>query len=98
QRTREIGVRMALGAQRRDILRLIINQSLKIAILGIVFGIIMALLLTTAMGKLLFGVSATDPGTFTAISFLILTVVIIASYFPARRAARLSPLNALRYE
>jgi putative ABC transport system permease protein len=98
QRTREIGVRLALGAQKEDIVGLIISQSLKVAVSGIVVGIFAALILTTAMVKLLFGVSATDPATFTAIAFLILIVVLIASYFPARRAAKMSPLNALRYE
>jgi putative ABC transport system permease protein len=98
QRTREIGVRMAFGAQRKDILKMIVNQGMKIAMTGVFFGIIAALLLTSMMVKLLFGVNAMDLTTFGTISLLIMIVVCIACYFPANRASKLNPLNALRHE
>jgi putative ABC transport system permease protein len=98
QRTRELGVRMAFGAQRKDIIKLIMNQGLKIALIGLFFGIIASILLSNAMEKLLFGINPVDLATFMTISFLILFVVCIACYFPARKASRLNPLTALRHE
>ena len=98
QRTREIGVRMAFGAERIDIVKLILKQGLKIALVGIGIGLSASILLTTAMSKLLFGVSAGDPITFLETSLLIAIVIIVAAFFPARRAANLNPLAALRYE
>ena len=98
QRTHEIGVRMALGAQRRDILRLVLGQGAKMALLGAAIGVAAALGLTHLMTSQLFGVSAHDPLTFAAVSFLLVLVAMVACYIPARRAMRVDPLIALRYE
>lgn len=97
-RTREIGVRMALGAQAIDILRMIVLQGLTITFAGIIIGVVTAIMLTRLMSGLLFGVSASDPVTLVAISLLILLIALIASYVPAWRATKLDPLIALRYE
>jgi putative ABC transport system permease protein len=98
QRTSEIGVRMAMGAQRRDIQLLILGQGIRIALLGVAVGICGALALTRLMSKLLYGVAATDPATFVAVAILLTTIALVACYIPARRAVRLDPLVALRYE
>jgi putative ABC transport system permease protein len=98
QRTREIGVRMALGAQRGNILRLILQQGFKIAVSGIIAGITGALALMSMIEKLLFGVNPRDPFSFAAIAVFILLTILAASYLPARKAAKVSPLAALRHE
>src|SRR5581483_11802792 len=96
QRTQEMGIRRALGAKQSDILRLIVGQSLRLALAGVVVGIGGALGLTRLMQSLLFHVSATDPATFAAVGLLFLSVALAASYFPARRAIRIDPIAALR--
>lgn len=98
QRTHEIGIRMALGAQTGAVLKLAVGYGLKLVIAGIVIGLIAAFALTRVMATLLFGVTATDPATFTLISLLLVAVAALASYVPARRATRVNPIIALRYE
>lgn len=98
QRTREIGIRMALGAQTGAVLKLAVGYGMKLVLAGLVIGLIAAFALTRVMATLLFGVTATDPTTFALISLLLVAVAAIASYIPARRATRVNPIIALRYE
>jgi predicted permease len=98
RRTHEIGIRLALGASRQDVLRMILAQSAKVALVGVVLGLCAALGLTQMMRSLLFGVTAHDPLTFTVVPILLLTVALAACYIPARRATRVDPMIALRYE
>jgi len=98
QRTREIGLRMALGAQRSDVLRLIVGQGLKVVAAGVVIGLVAALALSRVMKSLLFGVTATDPLTFAGVALLLVVVALIACFIPARRAAKTDPMVTLRQE
>jgi predicted permease len=98
QRTREIGVRMALGAQRSAVLALVLRNGLKLAGAGIVLGLVGAMILTQLLRSLLFGVGPIDPVTFAAVPLLLVAVALLACWMPARRAARVDPLEALRYE
>ncbi len=98
QRTHEIGIRMALGAERRDVLGLVVRQGLRLTAVGVVLGVAGAWALTRFLTNFLYGVRPTDPATFVLVSLALVTVSILASYIPARRATRVDPMVALRYE
>jgi ABC-type antimicrobial peptide transport system permease subunit len=98
RRTREIGIRTALGAQRREIFRLVLSQGLTLTIFGAIVGITAAIGVTRYLGSLLYGVAATDPLTFVTIPFTLVAVALLAGYIPSRRAMRVDPMIALRYE
>ena len=98
QRTREIGIRMALGARAGDVLRLIVAQGFKLVLLGLGVGLAAAFALTKVISSLLFGVTTKDPSTFGAVALLLALVALLACYIPARQAMKLDPLNALRYQ
>jgi len=101
QRVHEIGIRMALGAERREIFRMVIGQGLRLALAGLVIGTAAALILTrllSSFSHLLYGVSPSDPPTFIGVALLLISVSVWACYVPARRATKVDPIIALRYE
>ena len=98
QRTSDFGIRMALGAQKRDVLKLIVNGGMGLTVIGVGVGVAGALALTRFLSSLLYGVKPTDPLTFVAVSLILIGVALLACYIPARRATREDAVAALRYE
>jgi ABC-type antimicrobial peptide transport system permease subunit len=98
RRTREIGIRMALGAQQRDVLKLVVRQGMALAIVGAVVGVGVALGVTRYLASMLYGVHANDPATIAGVAVLLMLVGLAACYIPARRAVRVDPMVSLRYE
>jgi predicted permease len=98
QRTRELGIRISIGAKQRDVLKLVLGQTLGLAVIGIVAGLLTAIAVTRFAANLLYGISPADPATFAAIAVVLLSVSLLAGYFPARRATRVDPMIALRTE
>jgi putative ABC transport system permease protein len=101
QRIHEFGIRVALGADKRDVLRMVMGQGLALALSGLAIGVVVALILTSVLSSfslLLYGVGASDPVTFIAVSVMLFFVAAVACYIPTRRAMRVDPMVALRYE
>jgi putative ABC transport system permease protein len=98
QRTKEFGVRMALGAQRSDVLGIVLRRGMLLTVIGVIIGLAGAFVLTRFLSVLLFGITPTDPLTFAAVSLLLMLIAFLASYIPARRATNVDPMLALRYE
>ena len=98
QRTHEIGVRMALGAQRTDVLKMVIRQGMVMSVGGVIVGVLGAVAATRLLSSWLYGIEATDPATFATVAVVLVGIALLATYIPARGAARVDPVNAMRSE